>query len=380
MYEMMRFRSQEWAERTVAGLAAFAEENADELRDATRACRFPRELFTEMGRRGWVGPIVPEEYGGIGGGAAEYCLIGEEVGRHALVSPQVSVQGQRWLLVWGTQDQKERYLRPMATGELIFSESISEPGVGSSFKEMRATAVRDGDDWILTGRKTHVNLGADCDLTIVYAMAEEGLTSFLVDMDLPGISTRQTDPIGLRLIPTADVDLDQVRVPSSALLGAPGQGLETFLATFNLSRLGNASELLGFARRALVLGLDYARSRKVGDSVVTDFQGIQWTIADLWTQLHAAALARDNAARVIDDGLDPAFATSVAKKLAVDAAERATNDVFALIGGHGLYREQEFAQLLDDVKVLRIAGGSVEILRNYLSRRILRDENFEGLR
>ncbi len=380
MYAQMRFRSEEWAERTPQEMAAFSEENASELRAATREGRFPRELYREMGRRGWVGPIVPEEHGGLGGGAAEYCLLTEEVGRHALVSPQISVQGQRWLLVWGSDEQRARYLAPMATGELIFSESISEPGVGSSFKEMRATAERDGDDWILTGRKTHVNLGAACDVTIFYAMAEEGLTSFLVDMDLPGVATRQTDPIGLRLLPTADVDLERVRVPSSALLGAPGQGLETFLSTFNLSRLGNASELLGFARRSLVLGLDYARERRVGESVVTDFQGIQWTVADLWAQLHAAALSRDLAARVIDDGEDPGFATSVAKKLAIDAAERVTNEVYALIGGHGLYHEEEFAQLHADVKVLRIAGGSVEILRNYLARRILRDDAYEGLR
>lgn len=380
MYAQMRFRDDAWAAATPAAMGAFAEEHAAELRAATREGRFPRELYAEMGRRGWVGPIVPVEDGGIGGGAAEYCLITEEVGRHGLVSPQISVQGQRWLLVWGSAEQRERYLAPMARGELIFSESISEPGVGSSFKEMRATAERDGDDWVLTGSKTHVNLGAACDVTIFYAMAEEGLTSFLVDMDLPGVSTRQSDPIGLRLLPTADVVLDRVRVPSSALIGAPGQGLETFLSTFNLSRLGNASELLGFARRALVLGLDYARDRRVGDSVVTDFQGIQWTVADLWAQLHAAALSRDLAARVIDDGEDPGFATSVAKKLAIDAAERVTNDVFALIGGHGLYHDEEFAQLHSDVKVLRIAGGSVEILRNYLARRILRDDAYEGLR
>lgn len=380
MYAQMRFRDDAWAAATPAAMGAFAEDHAAELRGATREGRFPRELYAEMGRRGWVGPIVPVEDGGIGGGAAEYCLITEEVGRHGLVSPQISVQGQRWLLVWGSAEQRERYLAPMARGELIFSESISEPGVGSSFKEMRATAERDGDDWILTGSKTHVNLGAACDVTIFYAMAEEGLTSFLVDMDLPGVSTRQSDPIGLRLLPTADVILDRVRVPSSALIGAPGQGLETFLSTFNLSRLGNASELLGFARRALVLGLDYARDRRVGDGVVTDFQGIQWTVADLWAQLHAAALSRDLAARVIDDGEDPGFATSVAKKLAIDAAERVTNDVFALIGGHGLYHDEEFAQLHSDVKVLRIAGGSVEILRNYLARRILRDDTYEGLR
>lgn len=381
MYDQMRFTlGDEWAERTARELAAFGDEHADEFRSATREGRFPRELYEEMGRRGWVGSITPPEHGGIGGGAAEYCLIAEEVGRHGLVSPQISVQGQRWLLIWGTDEQQERWLKPMASGELVFSESISEPGVGSSFKNMSATARRDGDDWILDGSKTHVNLGAACDVTIFYAMAEEGLTSFMVDMDEPGITTQQTDPIGLRLIPTADVEFSQVRVPSTSLIGEPGQGLETFLSTFNLSRLGNASELLGFGRRALVLGTDYAKDRAVGDAVVTDFQGIQWTIADGYAALFAAALARNHAATVVDGGGDPGFATSVAKKLAVDAAEEAANEVYALIGGYGLYHEQDFAQILNDVKVLRIAGGSIEILRNYIARRVLKDDGYEGLR
>lgn len=380
MYDLMRFRSETWAEDTVAGLSAFANEHAAEFRSATRDGRFPRELYEEMGRRGWVGSITPEEWGGIGGGAAEYCLIAEEVGRHALVSPQISVQGQRWLLVWGTDEQKERWLRPMAAGSLVFSESISEPGVGSSFKNMSATARQDGSDWILSGQKTHVNLGADCDVTIFYAMAEEGLTSFMVEMDEPGIRTQHTDPIGLRLIPTADVWFDEVRVPSDALIGGPGQGLQTFLSTFNLSRLGNASELIGFARRSLTLGLDYARDRQVGDAVVTDFQGIQWTAADAYTALYGAALARNRAARSIDDGEDPGLPTSLAKKLAIDAAEQAANDVFALVGGHGLYHDEEYAQLLNDVKVLRIAGGSIEILRNFIARQLLKDDGFRGLR
>jgi alkylation response protein AidB-like acyl-CoA dehydrogenase len=380
MYELMRFRSDTWADETVAGLAAFADEHAAEFRSATRDGRFPRDLYEEMGRRGWVGSITPEEWGGIGGGAAEYCLIGEEVGKNAIVSPQIAVQGQRWLLEWGTEEQKQRWLRPIATGAMVFSESISEPGVGSSFKNMSATAKRDGSDWILSGQKTHVNLGADCDVTIFYAMAEEGLTSFMVDMSEPGIRTQHTDPIGLRLIPTADVWFDGVRVPDDALIGGPGQGLETFLSTFNLSRLGNASELLGFARRTLTLGLDYARARQVGDAVVTEFQGIQWTVADAYSALYGAALARDRAARAIDDGEDPGFPTSVAKKLAIDAAEQAANDVFALVGGHALYHDQEFAQLLNDVKVLRIAGGSIEILRNFISRRILKDDAYGGLR
>lgn len=380
MYDQMNFVSPAWAEQAVRELADFGEEHALDFREATRKGRFPRELYREMGRRGWVGSITPEEHGGLGGGAAEYCLIGEEVGRHALVSPQISIQGQRWLLVWGTEEQTSRWLTPMAQGEAVFSESISEPGVGSSFKDMSAIAERDGGDWLLTGSKTHVNLGADCDVTIFYAMAEEGLTSFLVDMSEPGIERHHTDPVGLRLVPTADIQFDRVRVPSSALIGGPGEGLQTFLSTFNLSRLGNASELIGFGRRALALGLDYAKSRQVGENVVTDFQGIQWLLADAHADLYAAALVRNQAAGVIDAGDDPAFATSLAKKLAIDAAEFATSEVYAMVGGHGLYRDQEFHQLLQDVKVLRIAGGSIEILRNYLAKRILRDEGYEGIR
>jgi alkylation response protein AidB-like acyl-CoA dehydrogenase len=295
------------------------------------------------------------------------------------VSPQISIQGQRWLLDWGTSEQLERYLKPMATGRLIFSESISEPGVGSSLKFMRATAKRDNGDWLLNGTKTHVNLGHQSDVTLVFAMAEEGLSSFLVDMDLPGVSSKQTDPIGLRLIPTADMYFDNVRLPDAAALGAPGRGMDTFLSTFNVSRLGNASELIGFGRKALTDGARYARERQVGDHVVTEFQGIQWTLADRYADLYAASLARNQAAMILDRGEDPALATSLAKKLCIDAAERAVNDAFAMVGGHGLYHDTDFGQLMHDVKVLRIAGGSVEVLRNYIARRVLRSERFEGL-
>lgn len=379
MYLELRFREPGWAERTVAEMAAFAGEHRDHLAACTKTATFPEELYREMGRRGWVGPLTPAEHGGAGFGVAEYCLIEEEVGRHALVSPQISIQGQRWLLDWGTSEQKERYLTGIARGDIVFSESISEPGVGSSLKAMRATAERSGGDWVLRGRKTHVNLGAQCDVTLVYAIAPEGLTAFLVDTDLPGVATRQTDPIGLRLIPTADVELDGVRVPSSAVLGEAGLGMDTFLSTFNTSRLGNASELIGFGRRALAQAITYARGREVGGSVVTDFQGIRWTAADAYGALYGASLARDHAAGRIDRGEEHAFATTLAKKLAIDAAEQAVNDAFALTGGHGLYHDTDYGQLLHDMKVLRIAGGSLEVLRNYVARRVLRSDDLEGL-
>lgn len=379
MYQVLEFRDAAWAADTPGQMAVFADEHRAELRSSARHGIFPRELYTEMGARGWIGPLTPLGHGGLGGGPAEYCLLTEEAGRHGLVSPQISVQGQRWLLDWGTPEQVHRYLEGIARGTLVFSESISEPTVGSSFKDMRATAHPDGDDWVLNGHKTHVNLGAQCAVTICYAMAPQGLTSFLVDMDEPGVTTTQTDPIGLRLIPTADVFLSDVRVPSTALLGPAGGGLKTFLSTFNLSRLGNASELIGFGRRAMGEALAYARSRRVGDAIVTDFQGIQWTLADAYVALYGAALARDVAANLAARGAEHAMATSVAKTLAVQAAELAGNESFALVGGHGLYHDTDFGALLHDIKVLRIAGGSIEILRNHVAKALLRSEDVAGL-
>jgi alkylation response protein AidB-like acyl-CoA dehydrogenase len=379
VYDGLAFAAEGWLDKFRPDIAALADRARDELRRCTRVGEFPADIYREMGRRGWVGPFAPREYGGLGGGVSEYCVIEEEAGRHGLVPPQISIQGQRWLLDWGTDEQKDRYLGPIARGEMIFSESISEPGVGSSLKLMRATLRRDGCDWVLNGTKTHVNLGHQSHVTLAFAVADEGLTSILVDMTLPGVSSKQTDPIGLRLIPTADMYFDNVRLPDSALLGPAGRGMDTFLSTFNVSRLGNASELLGFGRQALAAAARYAERRQVGDNVVTDFQGIQWTLADRYADLYAASLARNNAATVLDRGDNPALATSLAKKLCIDAAERAVNDAFALIGGHGLYTDTDFGQLMHDVKVLRIAGGSVEVLRNYVARRILRSATLEGL-
>ena len=368
-----------WIKNTVAELAAFGDEHRTELDTANRANRFPRELYRELGRRGYLGPLVPREYGGLGGGVPEYVVIGEEVGRHGLVSGQIAAQGQRWLLDWGTEAQKARWLRGMAIGEIVFSECISEKNAGSSFKAMKSTALRDGGDWLLTGSKTHINLGADCDVTLFFAMATEGLTSFLVDMSLPGIRTHVTRAIGLRLIRTADVQFDNVRVPDSARLGPVGGGLQTFLSTFNISRLGNASELIGLGRRALELGLRYAGQREVGDGVVTDFQGIRWMVADAWTALQAASLARDDAAIAHERGEDIALRTTTAKRLAIAAAEQASDTAYSLVGGHGLYVDTPYSEILNDIKVLKVAGGSLEILRNYLAQRILKDPGHEGL-
>lgn len=368
-----------WIAQAASELGDLGQRHRAVLDAANRANEFPRAVYEELGQRGYLGPFVPKESGGFGGGVAEYVVIEEEVGRHGLVSGQVAAQGERWLLDWGTEEQRARWLRPMAEGSAVFCESISEKGAGSSFKLLAARATRDGQDWILEGDKTHVNMGADADVTLFYALAPEGLTSFLVDMRLPGITTRVTNAIGSRLIRTADVTFERVRVPDAARLGPAGRGLQTFLATFNVSRLGNASELIGLGRRALELGVRYGSQRHVGDDLVTDFQGIQWAVADAWTALHAASLARDHAVLLHERGEDIALATSAAKRLAIDAAELASTASYSLTGGHGLYFDEPYTEIANDIRVLKVAGGSNEIMRNYIAKQILRDPGHQGL-
>jgi len=342
----------------------------------------PRELWRKAGEAGLLGCSIPEEYGGAGADALFNFALVEELAAAGYTGPAFAVHNEMvmpYIHAFGTQEQKRKYLPGMCDGSLVFSESISEPGAGSSLKTLQTSARRDGDDWILNGKKIHINGGAACHVTVVFAMTDEGMTAFLVDTTLPGFRAVVTNPLGYRLALTADMYFDNVRVSGNAVLGKPGNAMATFLTTFNISRLGNASELIGQARRALSDGISYAKQRSVGDSKVTDFQGIQWTISDCYSALYGASVVRDHAANLVKRGKDHALESSIAKKLAIEAAEQTVNEVFALVGGHGLYWDQPYGQILLDVKTLRVAGGSLEILRNFIGRQILKDELQKGL-
>jgi alkylation response protein AidB-like acyl-CoA dehydrogenase len=208
-----------WAESAVNAIREIAEEHSEDINECHRVGRFPQEAFRNMGRRGLIGVVTPVEFGGSGGDAPEYCLTTEAMARYNLVSSQIQIQGQRWLVDWGTPEQKQRYLPGLVAGTLIFSESISERGAASSLKTLKATGRRSNGDWLINGDKIHINLGKESHLTLVYAMAEEGLTAFLVDTDLPGIVRHHSQPLGGRLLPTADMYFNDVRIPISAVLG-----------------------------------------------------------------------------------------------------------------------------------------------------------------
>lgn len=375
----LKLKDDAWGEAAIQSIQAISADHREEIVECERLGRFPASAFREMGRRGLLGVVTPTAFGGYGGDAPDYCLTTEAMARYNLVSSQIQIQGQRWLVDWGTDDQKQRYLPGLVDGSIVFSESISERGAASSLKAMKATGRRDGDDWIINAQKIHINLGKESHVSLVYAMAEEGLTAFLVDTDLPGVRREHSNPLGGRLMPTADMYFEDVRIPGSAVLGEPGKGLATFLSTFNVSRLGNASELLGAAQRALADGVAYARERQVGEGRVTDFQGIQWILADSYALLYSASLARDRAANLVAAGKEHAFEATLSKKLAIDAAEKVINDIFSLVGGHGLYHDQPYGQILFDIKTLRIGGGSLEVLRNYVAHQLLKSPDLKGV-
>jgi alkylation response protein AidB-like acyl-CoA dehydrogenase len=349
-------------------VTAWREEHEAAIREFSERSEFPRDLYEEGMERGFGTAILPEAYGGPGGGAVEYGIVAQQTGVF-----QICFQTQRAILATGTAEQRERYLPGFRDGSAVGAIAISEPDTGSSLKSMETTAERRGDEWVIDGVKSHVNLAREATVHVVYAMADEGLTVLLVDAETPGIEvSEKRDPIGTRYLPIYDVAYDDVVVGADQVLLGPGDGYEVFFETFNFSRIGNASEMLGHGYRSLRRAVRWAREREVGDDVVTDFQGIRWKVADLYTDLRAAELLRDEAALAVDaDDEDAARKTSMAKLAAADAALAATTEAIQITGAHGLYRDQPYEANFRDVKTLEVAGGSREIMRNVVADSVI---------
>jgi alkylation response protein AidB-like acyl-CoA dehydrogenase len=350
---------------------AWCDDHRERIAECDRESEFPRELYREGMERGFGNVIIPEEYGGGGGGATEYALVAEETGIF-----QICFQVQRSLLAAGNDEQQERYLPGFASGDLVGAISISEPETGSSLKSMDTVAVKEGDQYVLSGTKSHVNLAAEADLHKVYTMTEEGLTAFLVEDDNPGLTVSpKLDPIGTRYLPLYDVELDECVVDADQILMAPGDGYDVFFKTFNFSRIGNASEMLGHGKRALEGAVEWAKEREVGDDHVTDFQGMRWKIAELATQLRAAERIRDEAAWRIDNGDSGALETSMAKLACANAALPATTESIQITGATGLYRDQPYEAHFRNVKTLEVAGGSREIMKNVIADNLIEGDS-----
>lgn len=334
---------------------------------------FPWETYKKMGKEGFLGLIVPEAYGGGNGGALEYSILCEEIGKvSAAYIHNGHYQTEKMILHYGREEQRRYYLPRLASGEYLAATAISEPGVGSSFENMSSAARPEGDIYFLNGLKIHINDAAEAKVINFFAMAPSGLSVFLIDPQQPGFKIlNKLDPIGLRASPIYSFQLENYRAPREWLIGEEGKGLEVFFSAFNFSRLGNASCLLGIAKGALEKAIVFAQRRKVGHRLTTDFQGIRWLIAELSTKIEAAILLRDKAAWMEDQGKNPGREASMAKLMAGEISVEVVMQAMQLTGSFGCYRDAPFERYLRDAKSLCIAGGTLEVMKNNIARKIL---------
>lgn len=374
----MQFAFNERQSRLKADVAAFVESvDKVQLEAFEKASEFPYDLYREISKRGWAGIMVPGEFGGLGLGAVEMAIVTEEMGLLGLSVLTLTLHGERTLLKLGTPAQQAKYLPKLVSGEMLSAIVVSEPDVGSSLKNMKTRAVKQDGHYIINGHKHSITLGDEAGLLIVFTMTDRGLTTILVDKDTPGIHSEKLDGVGWRLEPHYDVTFTDCRVPETQLLGEEGQGLKVFFATFNLTRICNASHLIGVARSALRSSIEYATKRTVGDNKVADFQGIQWMIAELVTKLETASLFRFKTAWLEDAGIRHEKETAMTKLLAIELADAVTNKAFSIVGGYASYRTTPFERYLRDAKIGLVTGGSAEIMKNQIAREVLREYGYK---
>lgn len=336
---------------------------------------FPREIFREIGAQGFLKAHVPKECGGLGLGTLGYCLISEELAKAgAGMTHNGHFQTGKMLLEYGTSEQKGKYLGRLLDGEYIAATAITEPAVGSSFADMQTRVEKHGDTFILNGMKTLINDAAEADVINVFAKSDEGISVFLVEKKIPGFRIlRKQDPIGMRSSPIYEFELKDCAAGGEQLVGRIGEGLKAFFAAFNFSRLGNASAALGIAQAALDKAVSYVKERRVGRRLASEFQGIRWMLAELDTQIEAARLLRNRTATMEDMKQDISLESSRTKLLCVEVANRVVGDCIQATGRYGCLRESLLELYLRDVKLLGTAGGSLEVMKNNIAKRLIGD-------
>jgi alkylation response protein AidB-like acyl-CoA dehydrogenase len=346
------------------------------------AC-FPLEVAHRMGELGFLGMLIPEEYDGLGLDTVSYLLALEEIARgDASAAVLMSVHNSlptQMLLHFGSDAQKEKYLRPMARGEMIGAFSLSEPEAGSDASALRCQAVRDGDDWLLTGTKSWVSSGSFADVIMVMARTDapghrrgsRGISAFIVTPDLPGFHVgKKEEKMGLRASPTVQLNFDGLRVPGANLLGEEGQGFVYAMRSLDNGRLGIAAQALGIAQAALDASLDYAAERQQFGKPIREFEAIQFKLADMGARIAAARALLHATAADKDRGQSTTLYGSMSKLLASEAAMWVTTQAVQIFGGYGYVKDYPVEKLFRDAKITEIYEGTSEIQRIVIAREL----------
>jgi len=392
-FDLTLSEEQELVQRTARDFAR--EKVLPRAREIDEQGRVPKELLAEMASLGFLGIYVPESYGGAGLDALSYALVSEEINR-ACASTGVVMSSHVSLVVdpvlhYGSDAQKDRFLRPLASGDKLGCFALSEPASGSDAAAMRTSARRDGDAWVLNGTKNFITNGASADITLVFAQTQvgdaskssgseaararhRGIAAFLVEKGTRGFSVGKLEhKLGIRGSDTAQLVFQDCRVPAENLLGEVGEGFKIALATLDGGRISIAAQAVGIARACLEDSLAYAKEREAFGKKIVEFQAIQWKLADMATEIDAARLLVWRAATLKDRGQDHILAAAQAKLFASDVAVRAARECVQIFGGYGYLTDFPAERHYRDAKITEIYEGTSEIMNLVIAQEILKE-------
>ncbi len=368
---MIQAVAREFAEKEVRPIAAAID----------REARFPHDTVRRMGELGLMGIAIPEAYGGSGGDTIAYAVALEEVAKacasHAVI---MSVNNSLYcdpVYKHGTGEQKERFLTPFAAGRELGCFSLTEPEAGSDATNQNTLAARDGDGYVLDGRKIFVTNGREASVALVFAQTDRakghhGISAFLVERGIKGFTVVKTeDKLGIRASDTAEFLFENCRVPVANRLGEEGQGFKIAMSTLDGGRIGIAAQALGIASAAYDASVAYARERKSFGVPIGQHQMVQWMVADMAVGLEAARMLTWRAAWLKDAGAPFGAAAAMAKLFASETAMRVTTDAIQVHGGYGFIKEYEVERHFRDAKITQIYEGTSQIQKLVIARYLL---------
>lgn len=357
-------------------------EVAPTAQERDEQARFDREIWDKLAELGLTGIPWPEEYGGAGFDYLAYVIAVEELSR-VCASTGVTLSAHTSLAGWpvykfGTEEQKQKYLRPMAEGKKIGAYCLTESGSGSDAGAMKTTAVLDGDKYVLNGSKIFITNGGIADIYIVFALTNpeaktRGVSAFIVESSFPGFQVgKKEDKMGIRSSPTAEMIFDNCRVPKENLLGAEGEGFKIAMQTLDGGRNGIAAQAVGIAQGALDAAVEYATEREQFGKPIAANQGISFKLADMATAVEASRLLTYQAAWLESEGLPYGKASAMAKLMAGDTAMKVTTEAVQVFGGYGYTKEYPVERYMRDAKITQIYEGTQEIQRLVISRMLIK--------
>ncbi|WP_405761737.1 MULTISPECIES: acyl-CoA dehydrogenase family protein [unclassified Streptomyces] len=366
--EAVRRLAREFTEREIAPYAA----------EWDRAESVDRAIVKKLGDLGFLGLTVPEEYGGSGGDHLAYVLVTEELGRgdsavRGIVSVSLGLVAKT-IAAWGTEGQKRAWLPRLCSGDALGCFGLTEPGTGSDAGSLTTRAVREGDAYVISGSKMFITNGTWADVVLLFARTNDepghrGISAFLVPADTPGLTRREVHgKLGLRGQATAELALDGVRVPASAMLGPEGKGFSVAMSALAKGRMSVAAGCVGIAQAALDAALSYAAQREQFGKPIAHHQLVQELIADISVDVDAARLLTWRVADLVDRGQPFATESSTAKLFASEAAVRAASNALQVHGGYGYIDEYPAGKLLRDARVMTLYEGTSQIQKLLIGR------------